>query len=151
MDRTESALAAIEAQVDFELIEVAATLHALTVASSVAEQRTEQAAQHCAACLIEIRRQLGRPRLEPVLIDRLRAGLAAARHELESLRAESVAARAREEAARDSLASLRHRATGLRRVIDRLVAARLASAVSTEDQQRDALWLISPGGDAACS
>jgi hypothetical protein len=141
MKPRESALRVLCRQADFEITLTAAALATADAARVRTEQDTRTARDHNEALLVALRRQLGSRAINPALIASLRSAYAAARANAASWEAKLVQATHDEASIRDSLASVRHKASYFEAELAAESAATRAARLAREAAGLDDLWL----------
>jgi hypothetical protein len=132
MKPRESALRVLCRQADFEITLTAAALATADAARVRTEQDTRTARDHNEALLVALRRQLGSRAINPALIASLRSA---------SWEAKLVQATHDEASIRDSLASVRHKASYFEAELAAESAATRAARLAREAAGLDDLWL----------
>jgi hypothetical protein len=149
MASTERALAALAAQLDFELTTKAAELGTLARLHSELDQQSATAGAYCEGLVQEAQRLGAMHSIDTALTSAVLRHLRAGRVRQRELLNEAKDLAAREAAARHALAEMRHRARHLQRALDDLARERRKALTDREAVVLDELWLQRQHGAAA--
>jgi hypothetical protein len=141
MKPTFSALEALRAQVQFEVVEAGAAVAAATEDVLRTEDTVEHAIGRCKVVDDELRRALKVARVNPPLLGSLRALSRSERSELSTAKSALARARAAEEAARAALTALRNRERSFQRALQSALAEERRQFEARETVCADESWL----------
>ena len=141
MTSNERALRAVRAQVQFELVQAGAEVAQAATLAAEAQQEVAALTQNCESATHELRDAMGRPRINPALIDAMHRLYQVEYHRLQHAQGRLTTAQQREEQARTALAGLRNRERSLERALQAERRKQQLKQQAIEVLRADDLWL----------
>lgn len=117
MSSNEPVLRVVHAQVQFEVAQLSGEVAQATLIANREQRQSDELRQSCNAVAHELRSVMGRPRINPALLDAVRRLYQGECQKRQAAQVRLYAAQLREQKARDALARLRNQQRSLERAL----------------------------------